>query len=372
VSFSDLSPRIDALTDNAGLPPVFLTEGGEVLRLRGKHFGSSDAAIALLSVTISDDSCRLADPVTDGIAPIVDIDPIQKLQELRCIVPPGQGLHQDVRVIRGAQSSVAAQVDYQPPALQSAPSPTPVSTTGGYVEIRGSNLGLGHLRSAYLDSPYFGILELDLVNEESGMWESHEELLFGSSSEGSGTGFGGLTGTGEGALNASVGNSTGEVELPPRPEILQDSFVNSHRVIRAFIPHGGVGVAVIRLDVDGQVNSPQEEGSAALMRFAPPEVHGITSEVDTNGGLVTVTGLGFGAPSLVQDGGSIDAVRPVVLLGTSPCILPSNDWSDSVIRCVAPPGEGADYIVSVEVAGQPATGPGGIGYSSARISYRQP
>jgi len=227
-----------------------------------------------------------------------------------------------------------------PPSITGPVSPNPVPTTAGIVIISGQNFGLGYGRDVYLDSPYYGLVQVDTFNEGERQWES--------------------------VLAANASEST--ASSPPIPS----TELNSHTSLRAYLPKGGVGSARILVTVGEQANRPDMEEYASI-QFAPPVVDSCTPEIGTEGGMIEIVGSGFGSIELANSvPTAIDAIRPQVYLGSTPCEVANDGWTDRHIFCMAPPGEGSGHLVSVRVADQWALGPNGALAPLAKLAYKAP
>ena len=265
-----------------------------------------------------------------------DGKPLQGCYSVTCIVPAGQGTSNAVVAHRGTQKSCSKKssgggctplvVDYKAPVIGNwgkvgsrrrlLEKTSLFPTSGGELEIEGENMGA----------------------------------------------------TGLGLLEVSFGATLNS------PKLKLAIKSHDHTKIVAFIPAGAGKDHLITVNVGGQSTSKYDTGLGtflpALGSYEPPTVGSITPNKaqPTRGSAVSIVGTNFGC------GYRCDRADPIVTIGEEPkggntktrtnlCKVVA--FTDTVINCTAPEGEGLDNAVVVTVSAQSSN-------DDTTYSYRPP
>ncbi|CAE7568000.1 unnamed protein product, partial [Symbiodinium sp. KB8] len=276
--------------------------GGEVITLEAQNVGSSPAQWALVTITVGDEECAF-DPATDAA-----VSPLSaNVTVISCTLPPGQGF-EPLRISVGSlppQPGIL-YLQYRFP-FANAVAPQALSTSGGSVILTGRDFGAVDQRVFW--SPVAARALERYLTPSSGSGSRHDTL---------------------------------SVTIPPFVGVGADLEVHYFYKDRTDTQR----LTDIR-DLDIGFLPPR-------VTYAAPTITAVSGSVPTSGGTITLSGSGFGSPSLSEGNAAVlSIIRPQVTVGGAPCpLVDPSTWTDTQLTCTVPPGEGAGLPVRVTVAGQ--------------------
>ena len=326
ISFSYSPPLITSIS-----PTSAATKGGTRMTIIGSNFGVSPEV-----------------RVGTKLAPLVSASHTQ----LEVTLPAGEGINQVVTVQTGGQTSNSQSFSYDPPVLSSVTASAYPTAGGEIITLTGSNFGLN-------PSVSIGGIQADLVPGSV----DHESILC-VLPEGQGVNREVRVTVGPQvsnvleldydppsitSVNPSVGPTAGNVPITVQgnnfglnPSVTIGGLSaplasngNSHTQLVVTLPAG----AGANRDVVVSVGTQQS--NAVDFDYAPPEITGISSASAPTVGstVITLTGSNFGASGTV------------FINGTN-ASLTGPGYSDTVITCLLPEGQGANVPVIVRSGGQ--------------------
>ena len=233
--------------------------------------------------------------------------------ELECDLGAGEGGQLNIwMMVGGQQSGLVRAYSYQRPQLRSV-NPTAVAP-GTFVTILGENLGNDPSLLAVEMYSDRGEYITTVRPENVTMASPHTQILF--------------------PIPVAAGRQRAFVIKLPAPQ----------------------GVAVAPRNV---LSSGDDPSSELFFNFFPPEILSV-SDAPTAGGLVTITGTGFG--SAADNALSVQTI----LLGSAVCAEANVTIDDVEIECIMGPGSGGGYDAFVQVSGQDSE------FLFKAFSYAQP
>ncbi|MEW5853782.1 MAG: IPT/TIG domain-containing protein [Myxococcota bacterium] len=330
------APSLGVITPQGGA-----TAGGTPITITGDSFGASPTA------TVGGASCL----VTQG-----------GHTRIICELPAGQGATADV-VVRRQDGTVSqpALYPYAPPSISDITPTTGAASGGTPLTLTGTNFGVSPV--VIMGGSLCPVVSRDhtrvTCTTPGGSGDVTVQLLAGDNPPATaqipfqyeGPGISGVTpqaGATAGGITITIeGTSLGNTALARVGGSTCPIIDVTAARVRCVLPAGqGLDQPVVLTDSGGELTAPfPYDYAKPTVTMVEPATGG------TAGGTVlTISGSNFGTA-----GGSVE-------VGGRACMLSSQTHGE--IRCMTPPGEGADVPVVVTVAGQQA--------APERFDYRPP
>ena len=332
-NFPYLPPFITGISPSAGL-----TQGGDLITIRGYNFGFSSA-----QATVAGSACTLTSYNNTVIV---------------CLTPAGTGTQQPVYVTTNYQSNVQPYYWSYIPPIVSTVSPLQYDSAGqATLTVTGQSFGAsgavttvgGALCGAVAQNHTYllcvlpagqgyaltvQVVQSGQSSNPSGLFSYNPPVIVGNvSPRGCASGSGAyitLTGTSFGV--------SGVVTVNQQNCDWTSGGSWQHHLIYCAVPAGSGANVPVQVQVGGQ------SSNNVTFSYSPVITALQAAQLYTQGGsLVTLTGTGFNTPSVVNDSVTVNGVN-----GAAPCTVTSQN--ETMLVCVLPAGQGTAN--TVQVSGQ--------------------